>query len=46
MPSDDDITLSSVNWEHGMLLTPDHFLRQERYYDSALLWMLRFCTCA
>ncbi len=46
MASNDDIRLSSVNWEHGMLLTPDHFLRQERYYDSALLWALRYCTSA
>jgi len=38
----EDIKLESVNWQHGMLLTPDHFLRQERYYDSALLWMLRY----
>jgi hypothetical protein len=46
MPSNDDINLSSVNWEHGMLLTPDHFVRQERYFDSALLWALRYCTAA
>lgn len=42
----DDIKLGSVNWEHGMLLTPDHFLRQERYLDSSLLWMLRYATNA
>src|SRR5215471_6001274 len=42
----DDIKLGSVNWEHGMLLTPDHFLRQERYLDSALLWLLRYATNA
>ncbi len=46
MASNDDIYLSSVNWEHGMLLTPDHFLRQERYFDSALLWAVRYCTSA
>ena len=40
----EDIKLESVNWQHGMLLTPDHFLRQERYYDSALLWMLRYSS--
>ena len=39
-----DIVLNSVNWEHGMLLTPEHFLRQERYFDSALLWALRYTT--
>ena len=42
----DDIKLGSVNWEHGMLLTPDHFLRQEDYLDSAILWMLRYATNA
>ena len=42
----DDIKLSSVNWEHGMLLTPEHFLRQEAYMDSALLWVLRYATNA
>ena len=40
----DDVDLSSVNWEHGMLLTPDHFIRQERYVDSTLLWILRYAT--
>jgi hypothetical protein len=39
-----DLSLNSVNWEHGMLLTPEHFLRQERYFDSALLWALRYST--
>jgi len=39
-----DISLSSVNWEQGMLLTPEHFIRQERYFDSALLWLLRYTT--
>jgi hypothetical protein len=39
-----DVNLGSVNWEHGMLLTPDHFLRQEKYTDSALLWILRYTT--
>jgi hypothetical protein len=41
-----DILLNAVNWEHGMLLTPEHFLRQERYFDSALLWALRYATSA
>jgi len=40
--NDDDIDLRSVNWEYGMLLTPEHFLRQERYIDSMLLWVLRY----
>lgn len=41
-----DLKLRSVNWEHGMLLTPDHFLRQERYFDSLFLWTLRYMTSA
>ena len=40
----DDVKLSSVNWEHGMLLTPDHFLRQERYFEAGLLWALRYAS--
>jgi hypothetical protein len=42
----DDIMLNAVNWEHGMLLTPEHFLRQENYFDSSLLWALRYATNA
>ena len=42
----DDLKLDSVNWEHGMLLTPEHFLRQERHFDSMLLWLLRYSTDA
>jgi hypothetical protein len=38
---DDIIDLRSVNWSQGMFLTPDHFLRQERYLDSVVLWVLR-----
>jgi hypothetical protein len=41
---DEDIDLKSVNWEHGMFVTPDHMLRQERYIDSAFAWLLRNCT--
>jgi hypothetical protein len=41
---DDDIDLRSVNWEHGMFVTPEHFLRQERYVDSLAIWLLRNCT--
>lgn len=36
------LSLRSVNWEHGMLLTPDHFLRQEAYLESLVAWSLRF----
>ena len=42
----DDVKLSSVNWEHGMLLTPEHFLRQEKYFEAGLVWVLRYATDA
>jgi hypothetical protein len=42
----DDIVLNAVNWEHGMLLAPEHFVRQERYFDSTILWALRYTTNA
>ena len=34
----------AVNWEFGMLVTPDHFLRQERFHEASLLWMLRYTS--
>ncbi|MGI4758519.1 MAG: type VI secretion system baseplate subunit TssK [Janthinobacterium lividum] len=37
-----DLQLRSVNWEHGMLLTPDHFLRQEQYLESLQAWGMRY----
>ncbi len=40
--NDKDINLGSVNWTQGMLLTPEHFLRQEKYFDSALLWAIHY----
>lgn len=42
----DDTELNSVNWEFGMLLTPAHFLKQERYFEAELLWALRHTTSA
>src|SRR5215471_11180299 len=42
----DDILMNAVNWEHGMLLAPEHFIRQERYFDSVILWALRYTTNA
>ena len=36
--------LRSVNWMTGMLLTPDHFLRQDGYIDESLGWVLRHCV--
>lgn len=38
------IRLRSVNWEHGMLLTPDHFLRQEHYFESLSHWTTAYLT--
>ena len=40
----DEITLRSVNWEHGMLLSPEHFIRQEQYIDSLTAWALRYSS--
>lgn len=42
----EDVSLGSVNWEHGMLLTPAHFLRQEKFFEAGLLWVLRYATNA
>jgi hypothetical protein len=42
----DEITLSSVNWQHGMLLSPQHFIRQEQYIDALILWALRYTSSA
>ena len=36
----------SVNWEPGMFLTPDHFLRQEAYADALAVWALRYTSAA
>jgi hypothetical protein len=44
--ADDDLDLRSVNWSQGMFLTPDHFLRQERYVDSLMFWLLRYSSSA
>src|SRR5215475_8331946 len=42
----DEIKLSSVNWQHGMLLSPQHFVRQEEYIDALVLWTLRYMSPA
>lgn len=44
--SPDDLDLTSVNWTFGMLLTPQHFERQQHYHEAGLLWMLRNTTPA
>jgi predicted component of type VI protein secretion system len=38
----EDVHHNPVNWEFGMLVTPEHFLRQERFLESTMLWMLRY----
>jgi hypothetical protein len=40
----DSLYLKSVNWEHGMLLTPEHFLRLQRYFESLFFGGLRYMT--
>ena len=45
-PDAGELSLRSVNWEHGMLLTPEHFLRQERYLESLVSWGLRYLVTA
>jgi hypothetical protein len=42
----DDLNLGMVNWEHGMLLSPEHFLRQERYLEARFDWLLRYGSTA
>ena len=42
----DPLTLRSVNWEHGMLLTPDHFLRQEAYLEALSGWGMHYLAPA
>src|SRR5262249_47645487 len=41
-----EVDLSSVHWTQGMLLMPEHFVRQERYVDSLFLWVSRYATDA
>src|SRR5258707_6513708 len=37
-----DVRHHAVNWEFGMLVAPEHFLRQERFFEAELLWMTRY----
>ena len=37
-------SLKSVNWVPGMLLTPEHFLEQERFTDDLVGWVLRYAS--
>ncbi|MEO8451210.1 MAG: hypothetical protein ABI647_15545 [Gemmatimonadota bacterium] len=38
-----DQSFRSVNWTTGMLLTPEHFLRQDRFIEEQVAWLLRYC---
>jgi hypothetical protein len=40
--SPNEVRHNAVNWEFGMLVAPEHFLRQERFYEATMLWMLRY----
>ena len=40
--SDDVERLKSVNWTTGMLLSPEHFRRQDAYFDETIGWLLRY----
>jgi hypothetical protein len=43
---DSYIDLKRINWQHGMLLCPDHFLQQERYFESYIRWHAKYCLSA
>ncbi len=40
----DEKSFRSVNWTTGMLLTPDHFLQQDRHNEELVVWLLRYCV--
>lgn len=42
----DEVRRNAVNWQYGMLITPEHFLRQESHLEARDLWMLRYATGA
>ncbi len=41
-----DDYFKAVNWTTGMLLTPEHFLRQDHYGEEQVAWLLRYCVPA
>jgi hypothetical protein len=41
-----DEYFKAVNWTTGMLLTPQHFLRQDQYAEEQVAWLLRYCNPA
>ena len=38
----EDTRCNAVNWEFGMLVTPEHLLRQEQFLEASRLWTLRY----
>ncbi|MBC7895251.1 MAG: type VI secretion system baseplate subunit TssK, partial [Cytophagaceae bacterium] len=36
----------AVHWTTGMLLTPEHFVRQDRYMEEQVAWLLKYCLPA
>ncbi len=38
-----DDYFKSVNWTTGMLLAPQHFMRQDRYVEEQVAWLLKYC---
>lgn len=40
---DDGSRLKSVNWTTGMLLSPNHFRRQDAFLEETVGWLLQYC---
>ena len=40
----DEQSFRSVNWTTGPLLTPEHFLQQDRHNEELVVWLLRYCV--
>ena len=40
---DEGARLKSINWTTGMLLSPEHFRRQDAYFDETIGWLLQYC---
>ena len=41
---DDGTHLKSVNWTTGMLLSPNHFRRQDAFLEETVGWLLQYCV--
>lgn len=40
---DEQVRLKSVNWTTGMLLSPQHFRRQDAFLEETVGWLLQYC---